>query len=67
MNIREIHPVDPLGRKRTDIIEYYHIDKHIATLVIPRMVLSINGDKSYRVKDYEDVSNHIKKYYFKED
>ena len=67
MNIRTQHPIDNIGRERTDIIEYYHIDKHIATLVKPRMILLILGDKTYRVKDKQDITNHIKKYYFKED
>ena len=70
MNIREEHPIDYLyGMKgeRKDIIQYYYIDKHIATLVKPTMILTINNDRQYKVKDKQDIANHIKKYYFKED
>tara|TARA_R100000908_G_C3639775_1_gene76608 strand:+ start:357 stop:557 length:201 start_codon:yes stop_codon:yes gene_type:complete len=65
MNIREEYPTDDLGRIRNDIVEYYFINEKIATLVKPRMILTI-GPFSYRVKDKEDIANHIKKYYFKE-
>ena len=65
MNIREHNPIDNIGRERTDIIQYYHIDKHIATLVKPTMILTI-WNTQYKVKDKEDIANHIKKYYFKE-
>ncbi len=73
MNIREIHPLDlrdktdKSNKRREDIIQYYHIDKHIATLVKPNMILTINNDKSYKVNNKEDIERHIKKYYFKED
>lgn len=72
MNIREHHPLDlrdktdTSNKRREDIIEYYHIDKHIATLVKPTMILTI-GNTQYRVKDKEDITNHIKEFYFKED
>lgn len=70
MKIKEHHPLDlrdktdKSNKKREDILHYHHIDKHVATLVIPTMILTIIGDKQYKVKDKEEVCQLIKEHYF---